>query len=155
MHSTKRCLKKVVAQAKFSYDELNTALTEIEAIINSHPLTVLSPDDVEEPLTPSHLMVGCRLLSLPDNLDYSELGDEDYDVTSKSVQRRAKYLSNTLNHFWKRWSREYLLELRDAHRTQRASQTSTSAKPGDVVVVRDDDHPRGYCKLAVIEKLIV
>lgn len=106
VHSTKRHLEKVVAQAKFSYDELNTALTEIEAIINSRPLTVLSPDDVEEPLTPSHLMVGRRLLSLPDNLDYSELGDEDYDMTSKSVQRRVKYLSNTLNHFWKRWSKE-------------------------------------------------
>ena len=62
---------------------------------------------------------------------------------------------NTLNHFWKRWSKEYLLELRDAYRTQRASQTSTPAKPGDVVVVHDDDHPRGYWKLAVIEKLIV
>ena len=84
------------------------------------------------------------MLSLPDNLDYSELGDEDYDMTSKSVQRRAKYLSNTLNHFWKRWTKEYLLELRDTHRTQRASQTSTPAKPGDVVVVHDDDHPRGY-----------
>ena len=101
----KDTLRKVAAQAKFSYDELNTALTEIEAIINSRPLTVLSPDDVKEPSTPSHLMVGRRLLSLPDNLDYSELGDEDYDVTSKSVQRRAKYLSNTINHFWKRWSR--------------------------------------------------
>ena len=31
--SVKRCLKKVTGQAKFSYDELNTAVIEIEAII--------------------------------------------------------------------------------------------------------------------------
>ena len=78
--STKRCLRKLIGQARFSYDEMHTAIVEIEAIINSRPLSYISSDDTEEPLTPSHLLVGRRILSLPDNLSYSEL-DYDYEVT--------------------------------------------------------------------------
>ena len=47
---------------------MHTAVIEIEAIINSCPLTYVSSDDTEEPLTPSHLLVGHKILSLPDNL---------------------------------------------------------------------------------------
>lgn len=58
VRSTKRCLKKIVGRAKLSYDELLTAITEVEMIINSRPLTYLSSDDVEEPLTPAHFLTG-------------------------------------------------------------------------------------------------
>ena len=37
--STKRCLRKLIGQAKFSYDEMHTAVVEIEAILNSRPLS--------------------------------------------------------------------------------------------------------------------
>lgn len=46
---------------RLSYDELLTALVEVEMVLNSRPLTVVSAEDLEEPLTPSHLMVGRRL----------------------------------------------------------------------------------------------
>ena len=61
--STKRCLKKILGRACFSHDELLTAVTEIESVINSRPLSYMyvSADDTEEALTPSHLMTGCRV----------------------------------------------------------------------------------------------
>ena len=74
VRSTKRCLKKMIGRAHFSLDELTTALAEIEAILNSRPLAYTSVEDVEEPITPSHLIIGRRLLSLPDNLDYMRPG---------------------------------------------------------------------------------
>ena len=65
VQSTKRCLRKVVGRANFTRDELLTAVVEIEAVVNSRPLSYAS---FTEPLTPSHLVVGRRLLNLPDHL---------------------------------------------------------------------------------------
>ena len=50
--STKRCLRKIIGQAQFSFDEMHTAIVEIEGIINSPPIFNLSSDDVEELLMP-------------------------------------------------------------------------------------------------------
>ena len=65
IQTTKRCLRKTIGSARLTYDELLTSVTEVEMILNSRPLTHLSSDDVEEePLTPSHLLLGYRVLSL-------------------------------------------------------------------------------------------
>ena len=66
IQSMKRCLHKTIGSARLMYDELLTAVTEVEMILNSRPLSYLSSDDVEEPLTPSHLLIGCRVLTLPE-----------------------------------------------------------------------------------------
>ena len=61
----KSCLKKTLGRSKLSFDELTTILVEVEAVLNSRPLTYLYSDDVEEPLTPWHIVIGQRLLTLP------------------------------------------------------------------------------------------
>ena len=153
--STKRCLRKVVGTARLSYDEMHTAVVEIEAIINSRPLSYIHSDDLELPLTPSHLLVGRRLLSLPDHLTYLELEDDgDFELSTESLQRRAKHLSSILNHFWKRWSREYLLELRDAHRQRGPKKSDKLIAVGDIVLIHNEDNPRGFWKMARVERLI-
>ena len=154
LNSTKRCLRKIVGQARFSFDEMHTAIVEIEGIINSHPLSYLSSDDVEEPLMPSQLLVGHRILNLPDNLTYHEEdGDEDFEITDEALQRRAKHLSSVLNHFWKCWSKEYLLELRDAHCQKHSTGSSTGIRAGNVISVHDQDHPRAFWKMATVQRL--
>ncbi len=86
--STKRCLRKMVGQASLTHDELLTAVTEIESIINSRPLLYLSAGDTEEPLTPSHLLIGRRVLNLPDNLSHMcDPGDEDYEINSTQLTK--------------------------------------------------------------------
>jgi len=63
---TRAIHKKTLGKARLTYEELLTVLIEVECILNSRPLTYLYPDDLEEPLTPSHLSNGRRMLSLPD-----------------------------------------------------------------------------------------
>ena len=63
--SVKRCLKKILGQSCVTYEELLTVLTEIECVLNSRPLTYVSTEDLEEPLTPSHLICERRILSVP------------------------------------------------------------------------------------------
>lgn len=159
VRSTKRCLRKLIGRAQFSHDELSTALAEIEAVINSRPLSYLSSDDVEEPLTPSHLIVGRRILNLPDHLSYMcDLEDSEFTLDSNQATNRVKHLNNILNHFWNRWRREYLSELREVHsniaRKQPTSDGHSRIAIGDIVIVRDDQLPRGLWKLGRVQEVM-
>ena len=147
-----------MGHARFSLDELNTALVKAEAIVNSRPLTYLSSDDLGEPLTPSHLLTGRRILSVPDCLGYSyDPEDEEFIATTSSsdLKECARHLNNALNYFWVRWRDEYLIELRDVHRY--AGQTNaqhSTIKVGDVVIIHEESLPRGFWKLARVEKVV-
>lgn len=102
MRSTKRCLRKMVGRSRLSLDELYTALTEVESITNSRPLSYISSDDLEEPLTLSHLLMGRRVLSTPDNLRLTiDTNDEDFTTSSTSNQLndQVKRLNGALNYF--------------------------------------------------------
>ena len=39
---------------------------EVKVVLNSRPLSYVNSEDIEEPLTPSHLLIGFCLLTLPD-----------------------------------------------------------------------------------------
>ena len=52
---------------KLTYEELTTVTSEVEAIVNSRPLTYIYEDEVEEVLTPSHFYYGRRLLHEQNN----------------------------------------------------------------------------------------
>ena len=80
VRSMKRCLKKTIGGAKLTYEELMTVTVEVEMILNSRPLSYVSSEDVDEPLTPSHLLHGRRLLSLPDNSNNGDLTDPDVEL---------------------------------------------------------------------------
>ena len=98
-----------MGNARLTFDELLTTLVEVEGTLNSRPLIYAYDEVGSEPLTPSHLMVGRRLMSMPDG-DVSGESEEGY------CNRRFQYLSKKKQHFWNRWRREYLADLREFHR---------------------------------------
>ena len=145
MGRVKRCLKRVLGNARLAYDEL----TEVEATLNSRPVTYGYDNPYEgEVLTPAHLLCGRRLLYLPE-----EPREED-DETETSYRRRYKYINETLQHFWKRWQREYLKNLRESHDCN-AQAIGKAPKVGDVVTVYEEGVKRNGWKMAVVESLIV
>ena len=64
VRSVMRCLKTILRTVRVTYEELSTILIEIEGGLNSRSLTYVY-SEIDEPLTPSHLMIGRRFLSKP------------------------------------------------------------------------------------------
>lgn len=142
----KRCLKKVLSNARLTYEELLTILIQIEGVLNSRPLTYVDHEG-EEPLTPSHLVIGRRILSiLPEPEDNVQIQARNNAV------KRGKYLKTVLGHFWKRWSSEYLTQLREHHRPSRRDGPVISI--GDVVSVKEDNVKRLNWQIALVDELI-
>ena len=78
--SMKMCLK-AIGGARLSYDEVLTVTTQVEGTLN--PLTYVTSEDLEEPITPSHLLFGYRLLSLPEHIE--DESDPNCSLTSTTV----------------------------------------------------------------------
>jgi len=94
----KRCLRKTISRAKLSYDELLTALTEVEAIVNSRLLSYVSSKYLKEPLTPSHLSAGHRVLSLLDSSGTdTDICDDNFSMSPEDLNSRLQHLTGTLD----------------------------------------------------------
>ncbi|XP_041794473.1 uncharacterized protein LOC121607628 [Chelmon rostratus] len=64
--SVKTCLRKVLGRSYLDHEELQTLICEVEAVINSRPLTFLHTESSEpSPLTPAHFLTGRRITTLP------------------------------------------------------------------------------------------
>ena len=127
----------------------------MESILNSRPLTHVSCDELQQPLTPSHLLCGRRATSFPDVPTDSEEGESYIPASeSNSLTRRMKHLVKTLDHFWRRWRDEYLVGLRNSHRTSCERNGQPVVQDGDIVIIEDDTLLRGYWRLGVVENLL-
>ncbi|XP_029162600.1 uncharacterized protein LOC114934119 [Nylanderia fulva] len=75
--SCKYHLKRVMGEARLTFEKFSTVLEQIEACLNSRSLCSLSSDPSDlQALTPAHFLIGEPLTSLP-----------DIDVTGTSINR--------------------------------------------------------------------
>ena len=119
---------------------------EVEGTLNPRPLTHVY-EELEEPISPSSC-IGQRLLS-----PIPKTQDSISGTTATELSKRQKHLDLVLKHFWNRWRREYLSELREHHLGKKTSR-SRVIKKGDVVCVHEDNVPRQRWKLATVQELI-
>ena len=104
MRNTKEFLRKELKTYKLTYEQLETILFEIEAIINNCPITYLYDDESESCLTPNHLLFERTLL-----LSNSSTTNLSYPNPNPII--KPTKLPNIINHFWDRWCKEYLVNL--------------------------------------------
>ena len=107
----KTILRRTLGKAKLGFKELEVILAKTEAILNNRPLTYQGEDLEEEPLTPNHLIYGCKLPQMVE--DPEDCFDEQVDL-----DRRRKYVEQKLSNVWNHWHREYLVGLREAHKVK-------------------------------------
>ncbi|XP_028256534.1 uncharacterized protein LOC114432614 [Parambassis ranga] len=127
-----RLVKKILLSVlkQQSLDD-ETALCEVEAILNDRPITSISSDPKDlEPLTPNHLLQLKTKQPFPPGLFVKE------DLYSRRRWRQAQYLANL---FWKRWIKEYLPMMQQRSKWHHERR---NLHPDDLVIIADDTAPR-------------
>ena len=150
---TKTTLKKVLGRTFISLIALQTIVVEVEAILNDRPITYTSTDLTDpEPLCPSHLLYGRRIVSLPyPQVSAEDITDPDY-MTAPIIREAFTHQLQILQHFQGRWKQEYLTALREFYKVK-GTCAPQAIKVGDVVLIHDN-LPRRSWKMAVITELI-
>lgn len=137
--SSKYHLKRVAGEACLTFEELATLFSQIEAILNSRPLSPLSSDPNDPtPLTPGHFLVGRPLTAVP-SPPITALRPNRYELIEKIRQQ-----------FWSRWQKEFLAEMQQRSRWRTQQQ---GLNCGDLVLLREANLPPLQWRLGRVTRL--
>ncbi|XP_062713843.1 uncharacterized protein LOC134290680 [Aedes albopictus] len=128
--SMKQHLKKTIGLRTVTPEELNTVLTQIEACLNSRPLTQISNDPSDlDVLTPGHFLIQRPLTAVaePWLQDVPENRLSRWQKTEDFVQR-----------VWSRWSMQYLSDL---HNRTKWTRQKNNLFVGTMVLIKEDNLP--------------
>ena len=126
--SVKSCkyhLKRVVT-CPITFEELTTVVCQIEACLNSRPLGPLTshrPDGAVL-LTPGHFLMGRAVTAYPET-------ESPRDPSHYRTWIRCQAMAQ---HFWRRWSLEYLQHLQASYKWRRPA---VNFRVGDLVLLAD------------------
>lgn len=122
--AVKTHLYRVVGTQRLTYEEFSTVLIQVEALLNSRPLTPLSsdPNDLSA-LTPGHFLTMEPLSVVP---------DEDLGESRVSTVQRWKLLQKMHQDFWSKWSQEYMHTLQQRMKWH---DTQPSIEKGTLVLI--------------------
>lgn len=128
--SAKHHLKRILDASFLTYEEYTTVLTQIEAVLNSRPLTSLSndPNDLSV-LTPGHFLIGDTMTCIP---------EPDYTPLMINRLGRWQRVQQIQQQFWQRWKSEYLTELQQRSKWKRKEPEIIV---GSLVLLKDDNLP--------------
>jgi hypothetical protein len=114
-------------------ESFQTLLCEVEAIVNSRPITFVSNDaDDLQPLSPNNLLTMKSTIILPPPGNFQR----EY-IYMRRRWRRVQYLANL---FWSRRRKEYLVTLQNR---QKWINQKRKIAIGDIVIIKEENQPRG------------
>ncbi|XP_067940558.1 uncharacterized protein [Watersipora subatra] len=122
---------------------LKTAFYEVMAIVNSRPLSVDNlnkPDEIV--LTPNHLitMKPSQPTVVPGEFDNQE-------VYGRKMWRKVQQFAE---HFWTEWRNQYFVHI---NKRQKWTKMERSIAIGDIVLIMDENLPRGQWLTAVVQQV--
>lgn len=110
-------------------ESLRTLMCEVEAIINSRPLTVdlLNDPGSLSALTPNHLLtMKTKVVLSPPGV---------FPSAGKFCRKRWRRVQHLANEFWSRWRKEYLLSLQQR---QKWTVPRNDVGVDDIVIIKDN-----------------
>ena len=116
-----------------SWSELCEVVLDVETQLNRRPLSYVE-DDVQLPLLTPFSFLFQRSTRLPEQ--------EPWPEETTDLRKRAKYLRSCKEAVWRRWSREYLVALRERHNCNGKGK-AISLNPGDIVLIHSEENNQG------------
>ena len=145
VRSVKGALKKSIGSRCLTRVELETTLLEVEACVNSRPLTFAGDNvDNTKPLTPSHFLIG-----RPAGL-ISQVNEDVGKVSRNTLTERDLIRQNQLERFWSQWSQDYLRNLPPVIGRFKAQG---QIRVGSVVLIREDNVTRLKWPMGVVTEV--
>lgn len=136
-------LRRMIGQSLYTYEELNTFAIQVEACLNSRPLTQLSEDPSDlQILTPAHLLIGESLKAIP---------EPSYIHIPQNRLKNWQNIQKLMQTFWKRWSREYLLQLQNR---KKWFSKENNLQIGQLVLISDKNAPPLSWKRGRVSRII-
>ncbi|KAJ2939053.1 hypothetical protein O0L34_g10242 [Tuta absoluta] len=141
VRTVKTSLKVVLKERAPHPATLATLLAEVEALVNSRPITHVSNDpNYPEALTPNHFLIG-------DSSTGPDFGK--YDNSDLYLRKMWRVSQRLADMFWSRWLKEYLPTLLPR---QKWTQESRSLQVGDYVILVEPNIDRGYWRHGVVSE---
>ncbi|XP_044312729.1 uncharacterized protein LOC123037170 [Drosophila rhopaloa] len=140
VRSIKLHLRRVVGGAALTFEELSTVLAQIEAILNSRPLTPIS-DHSLDPLTLAHFLVGQPYTAVP---------EPSFLDSQMNRLQRWNQLQAMVQGFWKRWHTEYLSSLQARGKW---NKETANIEIGNLVVLKEPNLPPSKWILGRIQEV--
>jgi len=128
-------------QSRLTEEQLNNTLIIIEAAVNSRPI---SQGEGSVALTPAHFLIGEGLVTIPTVTE---------STARQHLTKQLGLKQKLSDDFWKRWTKEYLLEMRNFHEVQRTVGKTAQLRLGNVVLIQEDVRPRYMWRRARFEDL--
>ncbi|XP_063369808.1 uncharacterized protein LOC134658131 [Cydia amplana] len=140
--SAKFHLKRVLGKTHLTFEELSSLFSQVEAILNSRPLCPLSssPNDFY-PLTPGHFLIFRPLTSLP----APPLQDRNPNRLDRFLR-----LEQLRQHFWKRWSTEFVSLLQQRYKWR---ERQRDLQLGELVLIKEEGLPPLLWRMGRVVKL--
>ncbi|KIH66244.1 hypothetical protein ANCDUO_03427 [Ancylostoma duodenale] len=167
IQTVKRALYKTLGSKTVTEDTLRRVLTEIEASLNSRPLTYQESEADDLPiLRPVDFLQKDMLITRAGTTNPINQDDQDESYlppdeaaklrTRTQAEAALKESMKLTEAFWKVWQTNYLTALREAHKINTGDRwTSTKVpKEGDIVLISDGVLPRNAWKIGHVTKTV-
>ncbi|XP_068965518.1 uncharacterized protein [Bombus flavifrons] len=140
--SFKHHFRRVVGNELLTFEQFNTLAIEIEAVLNSRPLTPISTDPKDLlVLTPGHFLIGEPLMSVR---------ERNFRDTPFNRLSRWQHIQKIKQHFWQRWHKEYLNQLNNRSKWTKGGH---NIQEGTIVLLREDNVPPMHWPLGRVVKV--